>query len=103
MPGRRISLSGQDVYGSDALERLTGNMPAEPSPAGSSLRFRKRKATEMFEKVTFYLTRNQLLALEQECVRLYSQSEGGKRVDRSEIVRRLIDTYLCQSRDGACP
>jgi|GEM_PF-4186670 hypothetical protein len=92
MPGRRISLSGQDVYGSDVLDRLTGHIPVEQPPASSSLRPDRRKTAATLEKVTLYLTRDHLLALEQERLRLYR--EGSTRVDRSAIVRRLIEEHL---------
>jgi len=100
MAGRRVSLSGQNIYG-DALDRLTGSMPNEQSPASYPPPTRKRKTGEQLEKVTLYLTHSQIVALEQEKLRLLCQD--GKRVDRSEIVRRLIDTYLSPFGNGTHP
>ena len=90
---RRASLPG-----ADELFRKTGGGKASPEPAPTRVSSRPgaqepaRKAPKHDEKVTFYCTREDLMALEQTRLRL--RAEFGRSADRGRIVRAALSYVL---------
>ena len=90
---RRASLPG-----AEELFRKTGSERGRPSPAeaapGPAEASAKtvRKAPKHDEKVTFYCTREDLMALEQTRLRL--RAEFGRGADRGRIVRAALSYVL---------
>ena len=87
---RRASLPG-----AEELFRKTGAKPASPEPGARAQTVpqeQARKAPKHDEKVTFYCTREDLVALEQTRLRL--RAEFGRSADRGRIVRAALSYVL---------
>ena len=85
---RRVNLPGADELfrATSSRPHKDGEVEEEPVPAGLSGRIKHN------EKMTVYLTSDELLAVEQ--ARLKLRSELGRNVDRGRLVRAALAIAL---------
>lgn len=70
----------------------TGRLPTESEPAAASLSSRGTGRIRHEEKITVYISRDELVRLEQ--ARLVLRAEHGLAVDRGRIVREAVAAAL---------
>lgn len=105
---RRASLPGADELFRPTGERVTplhGREPAQSEPAdagegdrGAPPAAKASGRTSHDEKITVYLTEEELLHLEQARLRL--QAEFSIKVDRGRLVREAISDLLLDLREA---